>query len=563
MLFCFLGLLVLVAIAFASLPSFSFVNYDDSSYLIKNPYIANGLTPQGVQWAFAIPSLSRNADRSPFWRPIPYLSHMLDFQLFGQNAGSHHAMNLFFHLLNVFLLFLILAKSTDDLFPSWMAAAIFAVHPLQVEPVAWISARNVLLSMFFALLTIGFYTRFLQKHSRLSYGISILCFILCLFSKSTLVGLPLLLLLWDFWPLKRSGENAASWFRCAIEKRLWILLAGGAALLAIGTEPEALRPALSQPFLSKIMHSLFAYGFYLSKVFCPVGLTLFYPNMPEMTGALLVLFVLVCFVWAMITWTAWSFRTRYPFFFTGWAWFLIALFPASLLPQKADRYMYEPLVGLAILGGWFLSSWVQRMGRAKLWSKIGIIGILLGLAGWSHVQTQTWQNSITLYQHALKIYPDTFEARMNLGNAFGEAGKTNEAMEQFTEAIKLSPNSPGPYESLGNVFLMKENNALAEEAFRKSLELNPQNANVWRMMGWFAQMRGAFDAALECYARSLAIMEDSWLTHAEVGALYEKLGNKAAATSHYAQSLKYHPGNPQLRLRLQNLLAEPVEPKKT
>lgn len=556
---CIIGLLLLTVLVFCRAPSFQFTNYDDTTYLIKNPYIVNGFTSQGVKWAFALPQIARSVDYSPFWRPLTYFSHMLDFQCFGLQAGAHHVTNLLLHLLNILLLFFILARTSSEMLPSFIAAALFAVHPLQVETVAWISARNTLISMFFALISTACYLYFVQKKSRLFYLLSVLCFAFCLSCKSTLVALPLIFLLLDYWPLKRAELSIAEknrWLRFVLEKWPFLFLTFLASLLALATQPEILQPALSQSLINKIARAFFAYGFYLVKTFWPFNLTIFYPPITQLSGWIVFMCLLAGFFLLFITVISLACRRRYPFLFTGWFWFLTALFPASLLPQYADRYMYEPLVGIAILTAWSVWMLFSKSETTGFLVKTLTAAAVFFLAIASHIQTNVWAHSISLYQHVLKIYPDSFEARANLGTAFGDAGRIDDAIEQFGAAIKLSPNSPAPYENLGNAFFMKGLFSLSEQAFQKTLELDPMNANAWRMMGWFAQSHGNPDQALIFYSRALAIREDAPLTHLEIADLYQKLGKQEDAMTHYARTLNYDPKNAKAHQELQKLLIE-------
>lgn len=565
-LFCAAFLLALSAVAFCRIPSLQFVNYDDSTYLVQNPYIVNGFTPQGIRWAVAVPALSRSADYSPFWRPLTYFSHMLDFQLFGLKPAGHHAMSLLLHFLNAMLLCLLLTRASGERIPSMIAAALFAVHPLQVETVAWISARNALLSMFFALVATLYYLDYVQKKHKRSFIASILCFLLCLFCKSTLVGLPFLLLLLDYWPLRRGNQAPPEknlWGSLLLEKWPFLVLAAAASIFTLLRPPEALHTAMSQTIFAKIAHSLFAYVFYLSKVFFPVRLALFYPQVTLTGGPMMVLLLLTCLLLLAITLMAVLLMKRYPFFLTGWAWFVITLFPVSFLPQKADRYMYEPLAGLSILAAW--SGWMvfSKIKKGKSALAACSVLLLMLLATLSQIQTRVWANSITLYENALKIYPNTFEARINLGNAFGEKQMLDRAIEQFALAIKLNPNSPGPYENLGNALLLKGAPSLSEQAFQKTLELAPNNANAWRMLGWFAKARGAWDQALTFYSRSLSLKEDSAIAHADIASLYQMIGKNEEASAHYARSLHYDPRNDAVRAQWAELLSENPAERKT
>jgi tetratricopeptide (TPR) repeat protein len=553
-------LFILTLGAYAKIHTFKFTNYDDNNYLVQNPYIANGVNARAIQWAFAFPTLSRNIDHSPFWRPATYLTHMIDVELYGLNPGGHHLTNLIFHILNVMLLFLILNRLTGNLGLSLIAGCLFAVHPLQVESVAWVSARNVLVSMCFGLLAIFAYTVFANTGKKLAYVASVLCYFFCLLSKTTLVGLPLLLLLLDYWPLKRATLETVDrnkWFRLVLEKWPFFLLAFAAACMAMLTQPEALKVALNLAPANRPINSLCSYGFYALKTFFPIGLTPYYPNwtypIQEISNWLVALSGLFLMIGCILSIAV---AKRFPYIFVGWFWYVIALLPASVLPEPADRYAYEPMVGLIIITVWTAAGLVLENKKLHRTACAFAGAVIVLFAILTHIQANYWQDSFKLFNRALSLNPGNDVVHVNLGNALGGEGKLDEAANHFLAAIEINPKNSAAYENLGNALLLKNDMQGAAQAFARTAVLDPGNWNALRMLGWFAAMQGNQDQALALFQQSLAIKNDAPQTHADLAMLYLKMGKTDEAIYHFGQSLNYKNDNDDVRQKLALLLEQ-------
>ena len=462
-----------------------FTIYDDDEYVVKNPHIQAGITAESVGWAFT-------TTRTGNWHPVTWLSHMLDCQLFGLKPGGHHWMNLGFHIANTLLLFVVLRKTTGAVWRSALAAALFAVHPLHIQSVAWVSERKDVLSAFFFLLTLWAWMRYVKEsavrspqsafnnqartcqvtgpekavriphvsrftfHTSLFYWLALVFFALGLMAKPMLVTLPVILLLLDFWPLERvtgDGWRVTRWGwpvpqpaifkRLLFEKLPFLALSLASSLVTMWAQNTAgsVIPLGWVPWDWRIKASLASYAAYLEKFVWPEKLAVFYPYTQIPSGEV---FVSALLLIALSGFCLWRSR-RQPWLLAGWLWFLVMLLPVIGLVQTgmqsmADRYTYLPSIGLFIMVAWGMAGIASL---SKLWRNgmaAGAGGLLLAGLLVTRFQLGYWQNSVTLFSRALEITGDNPMGNYFLGNAFCAAGKLDEAIRELSIC---RPGGPG------------------------------------------------------------------------------------------------------------------------
>jgi tetratricopeptide (TPR) repeat protein len=419
-----------------------FVNYDDPSYITENSHIQAGLTWGTLRWAL------RSMDASN-WHPVTWLSHAADYELFGMNASGHHWSSVLLHTINVILLFLLLWQSTGAIAKSLLVAALFAVHPLNVESVAWIAERKNVLSTMLFLLTLGAYGWYARRPGLSRYGIVAGLFLLGLMAKPMLVTLPFVLLLIDYWPLQRiagwcsplraSRFVAAPFSRLMLEKLPLMALSAGSAVLTVIAQGSSLAPGERFPFSFRFENAVYSCGMYLGKAFCPARLALFYPypgnglSAWRWMGAGLVLAAISVLVWKHA-------RSR-PYLLVGWCWFLGTLVPVLGIVQvgaqaMADRYAYVPLIGILIAVAWG----VNLRSKAARVAAVTMVLAALSLLTWR--QIDYWKTNYDLWSHTLAVTGNNLVAEDKLGSALQAMGRQDEAMIHFANALRLDPLDP-------------------------------------------------------------------------------------------------------------------------
>lgn len=477
-------ILILTALAGATLAVYwqvqyhGFINYDDPLYVTDNPMVRNGLSWEGLLWAFRSTQVSN-------WHPLTWLSHMLDVEIFGKNPAGHHLTSLFFHLANTLLLFLVLKEMTAASWRSALVAAMFALHPLHVESVAWVAERKDVLSAFFWFLTLAVYADYAKRPAKAKYCALLFCYILGLMAKPMLVTLPFVLLLLDVWPLKRLPEAAgAEWrpdwpairpllkekgplFLCSLLSCLITFYAqsSGGAVGSLKIVPVSVR--ISNAFIS--------YVEYLDKTIWPRDLAVFYPYsntvfLSKALGAALI--VLVVSLFALHAWR------RIPYLFVGWFWYLGTLVPVIGLVQvglqsSADRYTYLPLIGILLILVWGAAAITGRMTHRRIMVPAAFLLLLGHWAFTSWHQVSYWKNSITLFEHAISVTRDNAIAHINLGEALTKAGENDEAMRHYRETLRINPSSAAAINNLGVLLRQRGDSTEATRHFQRALGIDP------------------------------------------------------------------------------------------
>jgi protein O-mannosyl-transferase len=447
-------LTLLVLGAYWPVANHDFLNFDDPTYVTDNHVVTQGLTWGGIRWAFTTGHFSN-------WHPLTWVSHMLDVELFGLDAGAHHAVNLLFHLVNTLLLLVVLRRLTGAFWPSYFVAAWFALHPLHVESVAWISERKDLLSAFFALLTFAAYTGYAQRRSWWRYLLVLLLFTLGLMSKPMVVTLPFVLLLLDYWPLNRltSESGRMRWDRApflVLEKVPLFALTAASALITFVVQRAGGAVGSFERFslTARLANAVTAYGVYLVKTVWPAKLAVVYPHPGNVVPWVPVLLSLAALL--LITGIAlWQARRR-PFLLVGWLWFTGMLVPVIGLVQVgeqayADRYTYLPLVGVFIMVIWGGVSLTRGRGRIVAGAFAG--ACTLALAASAQIQAGYWRDSVTLFRHALAVTDHNYVAHTSLGSALLKRGELEEAHAHFQTAHAIKPDYPEALNNLGFVYL--------------------------------------------------------------------------------------------------------------
>ena len=537
-----------------------FINYDDDKYVTNNEYVKAGFTRDSVGWAL---TTSYNSN----WHPMTWLSHMLDAQLFGPNSKGHHLTNLLFHIANVLLLFLVLLRMTGALWQSGFVAALFALHPLNVESVAWVAERKNVLSTFFWLLTMWAYIRYAQKTNLKRYSLVILFFAMGLMSKPMLVTLPFVLLLLDYWPLRRlQSDRRTAISRLVYEKIPLLVLVAGSVVTTLTVQKMggALGSLNAFPIQERVINALVSYWLYLQKMIWPGGLAIFYAH-PENTLSVWKGLATAALL-ALVTTAAIRLARRAPYFVVGWFWYLGTLIPVIQLVQTgsiamADRYAYVPLIGIFIIIAWGLP---ELLAKWRLRSRIltiaaGIWISTLMLMTWN--QVSHWKNSITIFSHAIEVtdieYPDFLLAHNNLANALLAEGRTGKAISHYKMAINLMPDYAVNHNHLANALFAEQKTEEAISHFKMAIELMPDYAIVHNNLGTVLLAEQKTEEAISHYKTAVKLLPDYATAHYNLGFALMKEKKTGEAIFHFKMAIQLEPNNTNAHSNLGNaLLAE-------
>ncbi len=526
---------------------YGFINFDDPLYVAENPMLRQGLSPRGISWAFT-------TTRSGNWHPLTWISLLADTALFNGDPRGYHLVNLALHLACVVILFLVLRGMTGAPWPSFLAAALFGIHPLRVESVAWIAERKDVLAALGGLGTLAAWLFFLRRPGRLRYFLALLPLLLGLLAKPMLVTIPLILLLLDFWPLGRwrPGLPGGRGSRLVLEKVPFLLLAmlSGVVTLLVQAGEGNFGGAFKA---ANLANAAVSYGRYLGKSFWPAGLAVFYP-LPaapypawQVLGALLLL--------AGATALAARQLRRRPFLAVGWLWFLIALLPVIGLVQvgsqaMADRYTYLPSVGLAIIIGWAADQLRSRGKAARLLVGGAAAAILAGLLIVTAVQVHYWRGSEALFRHALEVTTGNYLAHNQLGRALDAQGKAEEAMQQYEEALRLKLYYEPALLNLGNHASQAGDLSRALDFFERARRRNPRSVEALNNLGATLNRLGRSGEAIPYFAAAIALQPDVPYLHNNLGAGYYRLGKLDEAAAQFQEALRLDPKYAEARQNL-------------
>jgi Flp pilus assembly protein TadD len=623
--------LVLTALTFAVFGQtlgHGFVNFDDDDYVVGNPVVTRGLTFPGVVWAFTHIHASN-------WHPLTWLSHMLDCELYGLQPGGHHLTSVLLHTATVIALFLVLWQMTGALWRSAFVAAVFAIHPLRAESVAWVSERKDVLSGFFFMLTLYAYARYAEarmsgcklqvggckspekKNVRPStlrscpapppgpvkpatedgstfnlqpwryYALALFLFALGLMSKPMLVTLPVVLLLLDYWPLRRTGPLR----RLALEKLPMLALSGLSGAVTLLAQSRAMKSFEMFPLPTRGLAALLSCRVYLVQMVYPVKLAAFYPLPRDLSvwdG------VLAAMVLGVISAFAWRARRARPWLLVGWLWYLVMLAPVVGIVQvgdqaHADRYTYLPQIGLGIAVTWLSADWLARRQTTQTvigCLMAGVLGMLM-VCAWS--QTASWKNSESLWRHALacttsnnvaylnlghelfasgrleeaiahyqkglEAEPDNAQFHNNLGNALREEGRGDEALGEYEKAVRLNPAIAEAQFNLGKALSLGGRREEAIGRFEEALRLDPVLLRARLNLGNALLQEGKADQAAAQFQRAVELYPQDAGVHLNLGLCFFQLGKMEAAKTQYEKALQINPADPGIQNNLAWLLA--------
>lgn len=562
----FLICLFLVVVTFTvyfQVGTHEFVVYDDRIYVSENQYVQEGYSTESLQWAFSL----KNKDKT-YWHPLTWLSHMLDVQIFGLNSGGHLMTNVIIHVLNVLLLFALLKRSTGCLWCSAFVAALFALHPMNVESVAWVAARKNVLSTTFLLLTLVTYIRYAESPGIFRYMMIAGCYAMGLMAKPMLVTLPFGLLLLDFWPLKRlsfeDGAMGADGFKLLgkliVEKiPLFILSAVTIYLATISLHRygDMVQTAAVDMKL-RIANALVSYVAYLEKLIYPIDLTCFYPfpeTVPFWKAILSFVFLIAVSITAMRV------HRKRPYVTFGWFWYLGTLVPviglvqAGLWPATADRFVYVPYIGIFIILSWGSAEAFKhfRLRSYALAASGGLI--ILTLAVMSYNQTAYWKNSVTLFQHAIAVTSGNYLSHYALGFALERRGKTKAAIEHYRTSLKINPQQVDVHYNLALVLASQKKIEEAIKEYQKVLLLDPNDYQVYNNLGNLFYKQGRYDDAIRHYERAIGIKPDHTNAHRNLGAALIRKGRISESVQHFQDALRLEPDNIQTKSYLKTALS--------
>jgi Flp pilus assembly protein TadD len=536
---------------YAETGSFDFVVFDDPSYVLENVFIRRGLTRAGVVWAFTSEHVGN-------WHPLTGLSHMLDCTLFGLDAGGHHLTSVLLHVANTLVLFFALSGATGAPWRSGLVAALFALHPLHVESVAWVSGRKDVLSTFFGFAALGAYGRYARRGGLGRYALTTLLVGLGLMAKPMLVTLPFLFLLWDYWPLGRlrlrgmpdARSSAIPLARLVGEKLPFFVLSAATSVVTVVAQRhgEAVASLGEVPIGLRVANAIVSYARYLEKTIWPRDLSPVYPHpgLPggtplepwQVAGAAFVLAALTAAVWA----------SRRPYARMGWLWYLGTLVPVIGLVQvggqaMADRYTYIPLVGPFIVAAWGAGDVVAALATHRARQAAAAAGtiVLTALALASRVQARHWRDSLALARLALRVAPRSPHMRMNLGIALQQAGKPERAIRQYRKAARIAPRSPKLHNNLGNALELQGRREQAIAHYRWALALDPSFARAHANLGSALLAAGETAPAIEHLETALRIEPSHHLAHERLGFALAAQGRLEEAIGHYRRALALEP----------------------
>ena len=545
-----IGLAALSVAVYGSVSRADFVRFDDPDYVTQNPEVRAGLTVHGFKWALS-------TGHAANWHPLTWLSHMIDVQLFGVTAGPHHLMNLLLHVLNTVLLFIALRRMTGSIGRSAFVAALFAVHPLHVESVAWVSERKDVLSTFFWMLTLLAYVAFVRQPRPGRYALVFSSFALGLLAKPMVVTLPFALLLLDVWPLRRitlwreprrlvSADDVATAIRLVREKLPLLALALASSIVTVIVQRRggAVGNLSAYPLGLRLENAIINYVAYIEKMIWPARLSAFYPYRQSVSawmvgGAAL---LLIAATIAVVR------RARsHPYLLVGWLWYLGTLTPVIGviqvgLPSMADRYTYIPLIGLFIIVAWGAGDLAARWVPRRTVLPAAAVLVLAACATTARTQTETWRNSLTLWQHAVDVTSNNAYAQYNLGVVLVQAGRVDEGIARFREALRIDPGYADVHIDMGNALSDRgaTDEALAE--FATVVRLRPDYADARVAYGNLLRARGRNDDAIAQYREALRLDSTFASAHNELGNALTSKGQFADAMTEYTQAVRLAPG---------------------
>jgi Tfp pilus assembly protein PilF len=552
-----LGLLLMaVTLAlYAPVARNRFVNFDDDTGIVNNAHVRAGLTWNTVKWSFT-------SFEQGNWHPLTWLSHALDYEWFGLDAAGHHLVSAWLHAMNVAILFWLLQSATGCTWRSLMVAALFGIHPVNVESVAWAAERKNVLSMLFFLLALLAYGWYARQPKLRRYGLVFLLFLLALMSKPQVITFPFLLLLLDYWPLRRLSTELApgaaperpgaprfAFFVLVLEKVPLFLLSAASAVVTVMAQRagHALRAASGYSLLNRIETALTSYVRYLGMAVWPSKLAVLYPHPTKLfpawqvAAATLVLLLVTAIV-------VWQWRQR-PYLVVGWLWFLGSMFPMIGLVQVggqalADRYAYIPFIGLFMMAVWTVADWAERRQIPAAWMAVAALVVLIALGVVTHRQIGFWRDTPTMWRRALEVTENNFIAHTNLATFLDQQGQVEEAAEHLRAALAIQPDDLIATLSLGTYEHQHGNLPAAIERY-KVVALHAADPDLrttaYSNLGSAYRQVGDYDDAKQCYERALQLSPRHSIAIVGLGLVALHEGDLVEAIGQFSNAMAVEP----------------------
>jgi protein O-mannosyl-transferase len=551
------AIVVLIGIVFGQTLSHDFVNYDDKTYVYGNPLVSAGLSIHGLSRTL-VDTQTNN------WHPLTLISHMIDCQLYDLKAGCHHFTNVFLHTIAAILLFFWLRNITGRFWSNAFVTALFAIHPLRVESVAWIAERKDVLSAVFFFLTLGAYVRYARARSFGRYLTVSILFACGLMSKPMLVTTPVVLLLLDYWPLNRDQRSEVRgqkskiriWLHLVAEKLPLFALSAASSIVAFALQVQSTESVGQLPFSWRLQNALVTYVTYVWQMFWPANLAVFYPH-PDDHLAFWQVALAAAFLIA-ITWVVFALRRNHPYLLVGWLWYLVMLLPVIGIVEvglqgHADRYTYLPHVGLSIALTWLAADVSRSLPHRKeiVATVVGAIVVILSAFAWK--QTTFWRNSETLWTRALSVTRDNDVALTNLGTSLMDRGQLDEALSYFQRALAVRSRSEHSHynlslalihDSVGNVLARKGRLLDAVAHFRQAIEFRPDYPDAHYNLGTLLFQSRDLDGAIAEWRITLSLHSNDPGTNANLGNALVQKGLLREAATHYEVALQSEPDSP-------------------
>jgi tetratricopeptide (TPR) repeat protein len=526
-----------------------FINYDDNMYITGNQHVLSGFTKENVAWAFI-------ADYAANWHPLTWLSHMADVELFGVNPQWHHLVNLLFHCANVCLVFIAFNRLTGMFPQSALAALIFAVHPLHVESVAWVAERKDLLSTFFGLLSLLAYTQYVRSGRKTNYATLLVCFMLSLMSKPMLVTLPFVLLLLDYWPLRRfenSRSKISQFAKLVKDKMPLFALSVASSCITLYVQRDAMSTLETVSISNRLSNALNSYVIYFAKAIWPYDLAVIYP-LPTIIPPIQTICSVV--VLLAVTTVGLLFASKKPYLIVGWFWFLGTLVPTIGIVQvglqsMADRYMYFPLIGICILVIYWLSDLIAQwpLLRKPIITVASALVLFYCYVTWNYVRV--WQNSTKLFTHALSVTTNNYYAHYMLGCELYQKKMVNDSIAHYMESIRINPRSTESHINLGIIYAERGNLVEAINSFTNALFLKPSSVEGHYNIACALQTQGRIEEAVFHYQETIKLAPFHVESHNNLGLIMMRLGRYDEAMAYFNEALRQAPNYTESRLNLE------------
>ena len=528
-----LALTAAIVFVYAHAPSHDYVAWDDPAYVSENLRVAAGLTADGIRWAFTTASMGN-------WHPLTWLSYMLGAQLFGMSAGAHVLVNVLLHTFNSLLLFALLRRMTGALWRSALVAALFAVHPLHVESVVWVSERKDVLSTLLGFLGLWAYLDYARAKSKGWYIAVLVFFVLGLMAKPMLVTLPFVMMLLDYWPLRRPGRPLV---REKIPLLALAAIAGVAAMLA-QQQGGAVAAFERLPLGSRVANAIVAYAAYIGKMLWPAHLSAFYPLHPLTAGTVAssALLLMALSAGALLC------ARHHPYVTVGWLWYLITLAPVIGIIQvgsqsMADRYTYIPSVGLFIVAAWGCADLLDARPAGKFALTAAVAAILLACTAMARTQAEYWTNSKTLWAHALTVDADDDTAHRLLADALLKEGRREEAIDHYSAALRIRPSNADAHNGLGLALAGQGKYGQAIAEYAEAERLKPLLVDAHVNMGLALAAQQKLGPAIDEYNIALRIDPDFVNGRLSLALALAHTGRPNEAIAQYEEVLRLHPDN--------------------